>query len=218
MHLHTTARALVLASMLVGCSESAPNSSAGNEPQLPTEGTLTESGEVFELADFSLTLPDTMGAVDFTADDFRRQVASIGDRVSVPRAAEVAELVDRYRQTGQFKLIALDFTAVDPEFVDNLNAIVSRAPARATQSRLLELSRQSLAELGAEILSEDTLSANGYSFDRVRSRIAGAPFESTAYFLLHEGKAYTFTLTAKSERADAFFAQGESIMRSFRAR
>lgn len=203
-----------------GCDRqhSASDSATAAEKPMPTEGELTLSGERFDLADFEVTLPDSMAAFDFTARDFAAASAAMRSRFDARKFDEASQMVEKYRGTGQFKLFAADLTVEDPSFLDNLNVIVNHVSPQMTQMRAASMSEQSLAEVGGDLVRRDSFNCAGGNFDRFHSRLAEATIESVAYLLVRDGKMYVFTFSAEPSRASSFFAQAEAIMRTFVAR
>ena len=203
-----------------GCDRqhSASDSATAAEKPMPTEGDLTLSGERFDLADFEVTLPDSMAAFDFTARDFAAASAAMRSRFDARKFDEASQMVEKYRGTGQFKLFAADLTVEDPSFLDNLNVIVKHVSPQMTQMRAASMSEQSLAEVGGDLVRRDRFTSASGTFDRLHSRFPQMETESVAYVLIRSGKLYVITFTAKPDRVGPFFEQASEIMRNFTVR
>ena len=217
---HAIIGSSLLVGAISGCDRqpSAGGASTAQERPMPTIGEMKSDGEHFELSDFSITLPDSMAAVDFSSDDFAALSASMRSKFEARNLDAMAQMVERYRSSGRFKFFAADLTADDPSFLDNVNVIVNRVPPQTTQQHAAAMSEQSLAELGATLLRRDRYTNASGTFDRFHSRFPEMGAESVAYVLIRSGKLYVITFTAKPDRADPFFGQANQIMNTFTAR
>jgi hypothetical protein len=209
-----------LAYALSGCDRQPSGSSISpaQDPPMPTSGEMTQAGERFDLADFSITLPDSMAAVDLSSDDFAALSTAMRSKFEARNLDAMSQMVERYRASGRFKFFAADLTADDPSFLDNVNVIVSRAPARMTQDQAASMSERSLPEIGATLMRRDRFTSASCTFDRLHSHFAETGAESVAYVLIRSGKLYVITFTAKADRAGPFFGQASEIMSNFTAR
>lgn len=100
----------------IGCGS---NSNA-NAP-MPTQGTATDAGEVFNLADFSITLPPELVAVDVPGETFEEGMNELRGKLDQSQTQKLEGQLEMLRQNGFMKLMAADIANGDVEFVDNVD-------------------------------------------------------------------------------------------------
>ena len=193
----------------IGCGS---NSNA-NAP-MPTQGTATDAGEVFNLADFSITLPPELVAVDVPGETFEEGMNELRGKLDQSQTRKLEGQLEMLRQNGFMKLMAADIANGDVEFVDNVNVLVQPLAARVPQSMILEANLKQVADMNIEVVSQDSVTVNGHSFDRLHCRASFMAHEWVSYLAMVDKKSYTFTFAARKERSAAFFELGEKVMQT----
>lgn len=193
----------------IGCGS---NSNA-NAP-MPTQGTATDAGEVFNLADFSITLPPELVAVDVPGEALVEGAEQMAQRLDSAQGKLMSAQMEQVRASGLMKLMAADIANGDPEFVDNLNVIVQPLPMKLSQNSVLQVNLKQMRDMNIEIVSQDSIAVNGQSFDRLHCRASFLPHEIVCYLATVNDKSYTFTFLARVERSAAFFSLGEKVMQT----
>lgn len=194
---------------LVGCG-----SSSGPDAPMPTEGTTTDAGEVFNLADLSITLPPGLVAVDVPGEAFEQSADQLAQHLDSAQGKVMAAQLEQVRASGLMKLMAADLANGDAEFVDNLNVIVQPLPMKLSQKSVLEVNLKQMRDMNIEVVSQDSITVNGQPFDRLHCRASFLPHEFVCYLATVNDKSYTFTFSARAERSAAFFPLGEQVMQT----
>lgn len=194
---------------LVGCG-----SSSGSNAPMPIQGTATDAGEVFNLADFSITLPPELVAIDVPGEAFVEGAEQMAQHLDSAQGKLMSAQMEQVRASGLMKLMAADIANADPEFADNLNVIVQPLPMKMSQNSVLQVNLKQMRDMNIEIVFQDSIAVNGQSFDRLHCRASFLPHEFVCYLATVNDKSYTFTFSARAERSNAFFPLGEKVMQT----
>ncbi|MBI1302766.1 MAG: hypothetical protein GC172_03130 [Phycisphaera sp.] len=180
---------------------------------MPTQGAVTQQGELFDLADFTITIPDDMVALDVTSKMLDEATANGAMSGLSP---EILRNVKQALEGGLIKLMAFDISAGDPEFADNMNVVIERLPVAMSQEAVVKANLLQLRSAGFQLMAQDRFATGQHEFDRLQCSIPAAGVEFYSYILARGSTAYTVTFTSKPERTASFRLKGETIMRSFR--
>jgi hypothetical protein len=195
----------------IGCG-----SDSGANAPMPTQGTATDAGELFNLADFSITLLPGLVAVDIPGEALEQGADRFAQHLDSAQGKRMSAQMEQVRASGLMKMMAADMANGDPEFVDNMNVLVQPLPMKMSQKAILEVNLQQMRDMNIEVVSQDSVTANGQPYDRLHCRASFLPHEFVCYLAMVNDKSYTFTFSARVERSDAFFALGERVMQTVR--
>jgi len=182
-------------------------------PPMPTQGSATPQGQLFDLADFTITIPDDMVALDVTSKMLDEATANGAVSGLSP---EILRGVKQALEGGLIKLMAFDISAGDPEFADNMNVVIERLPVAMSQEALVNANLLQLRSAGFQLMAQDRFAMGQLEFDRLQCFIPAAGVEFYSYILARGSTGYTVTFTSKPERTASFRLKGETMMRSFR--
>jgi hypothetical protein len=194
--------------MPIGCGEGdAP------APPMPTEAVSTPQGQLFDLTDFAITIPEDMVALDVTSKVFDEAAANGAAAALSP---ELLRSVKQALDGGLVKMMAFDISAGDPEFADNMNVVIERLPVAMSQEAVVNANLLQLRSAGFQLMAQDRFATDQHEFDRLQCSIPAAEVEFYSYILARGSTSYTVTFTSKPERTASFRLKGETMMRSFR--
>jgi hypothetical protein len=185
---------------------------------MPTQGTATPQGELFDLDDFAITIPEgfaAFGGGTDLVDALERDLDANGE-ATLPK--KLRDEIQEALQGGLFKLMVFDMSGIDPEFLDNMNVIVQPLPERLTRQQVVEMNIRDLASVNAELIKQDRFATDQHEFDRLYCALPDSGTHFTNYMLVHGSKLFVVTFSSKPERAEAFRPAAEEMMRSFRAK
>jgi hypothetical protein len=184
-------------------------------PSIPTRGTATASGETFDLADFSITIPEGWAPFDMSSADLSAEIRKRAD------PAQVAMLTPILRQVssqGLVKFMAFEKQSIASGFANTVNVIVQADPSNTAMDAIVALNVEQLKALGAQGIRRERVTIGTNTFEAIRSVVPSLGSESRSMLLRCGQKVHTITFTAKAGQGDAFFRRAEALLNGYGCR
>lgn len=207
-----------LSLFMAGCKKdeatpesSSPTASTGTSgSEAPKTAPELKSGfKLYDLADFSIQLPEGWKSYDLTSDQFE---AMMKESFKDPGQEALKQQVMAAKTGGQIKIMAFDEANTKDGFTSNMNAIVLPVPAGIDLTKLVEANLEQLKTSGlakGDPQVSDVKAANGDAkLLKWTMSQSGKDMDLYTFLAVANGKQYTFTFTALPG-SDAFFKQAD---------
>lgn len=202
--------ALAIVLPLASCGE-------GDATATPTEGVAVDQRLEFSLPQATIRVPDRLVAIDFSRFD-EEVVRDLETRVGGEPGRRLGQQVRAIAAQGLLQFCAFDPSTPGDGFAENVNVIIAPLSPGMDRAGMLAANLAQFGQNGITVLSTDVFAAGDLECDRFRLRMERAGTDGVAYLLVHDGQVHTVTFTAGPSSSEAFFADGESIMRDYRPR